>query len=260
LTTCIRHYTLLEQGQGVKSDQDEDDKGDGSKSLLKNLDLLPRYCLGSAATGSSNTTTASLVDRLRDLVSIKKLKQWKMVASPCVIIVCLSARRAVAILKELSPLHVRSAKLFPKNGSLSEQHEQLATTSFGLAVATPHRLYQLLSSSSAAAMASTTASPTAPASKQGHGNKQSNKHQPQHIKHQQTKTRTRTLSLEHCKLLIFDCHVSNKQYTVCTLPDTAPHCAKLVRDYVLPMCVSSKHHSSIKTETAADSHCRIAFV
>jgi U3-containing 90S pre-ribosomal complex subunit len=98
----------------------------------------------------------------------------------------------VAILKDLTALKIRVAKLFPKNGSVEEQSSQLASASFGLAVGTPHRLLTLCS--------------------QG----------------------KKALSFDRTKLFIMDSDISNKQYTVCTLPDTAPHCMELLQDFILP--------------------------
>jgi hypothetical protein len=146
--------------------------------------------------------------------------------------VCLSARRAVAILKELAPLKVRSAKLFPKNGSVSDQQQQLGAAAFGVAVGTPHRLCQLAAAATVGGGGGGTVSTHAPDSKNG------------------------PLSLEHSKLLIFDCHVSQKQFTVCTLPDTAPHCAMLVREYVAPWWSQKDQASTHKVK----SHCQIAFI
>ena len=56
------------------------------------------------------------------------------------VIVCISARRATEILKDLAPLKMRMAKLFPKSGSVKEQ---LLTTPFGVAVGTPNRIHAL---------------------------------------------------------------------------------------------------------------------
>jgi hypothetical protein len=137
----------------------------------------------------------------------------------------------VAILKELAPLKVRSAKLFPKNGSVTEQQQQLGMAAFGVAVGTPHRLCQL----AAAAAAVETNDDTS---------RRSN-----------DRNIFGPLSLQHSRLLIFDCHVSQKQYTVCTLPDTAPHCAMLVRDFVAPWWSKTDPASGHK----AKSHCQIAF-
>ena len=127
------------------------------------------------------------------------------------LIVCISARRAVSLLKELAPLRVRTAKLFPKNGTIEEQRQQLMA-SISLAVGTPHRLGQLLAPD--------------PAVDAGDG---SSRRRDQSL-----------LSLEHTRLVVLDCHLSHKQYTVCTLPDTAPSCMALVRDHVLPQLQKRK--------------------
>lgn len=114
------------------------------------------------------------------------------------LIVCLSARRAVAVLKGLAPLGVRAAKLFPKNGPVAEQRQQLSSGGFGIAVGTPHRLRQLTAAADGG----------------------------QHHR--------RALTLDRTQLVVLDCELSHKQFTVCTLPDTAPHCMGLIRDSVLP--------------------------
>jgi hypothetical protein len=112
-------------------------------------------------------------------------------------IVSISARRAVAILKEISILKVRAAKLFPKNGSIDEQAQQLSSLAFGIAVGTPHRLLSLCRSD-------------------------------RNVKH------TSLNLLDRANLLVFDSNVTNKQYSVCTLPDTAPYCIELLNDFAIP--------------------------
>jgi hypothetical protein len=89
-----------------------------------------------------------IVEQLRSapMLSVKKLKRWKQPKSPMVIVVCSSARRAVELLKDLAPLHVKTAKLFPKQGSIEEQAKSLAEDNFGLVVGTPNRLIQLIMS------------------------------------------------------------------------------------------------------------------
>jgi len=124
------------------------------------------------------------------------------------LIVCISARRAVAALKELASLKVRAAKLFPKNGSVEEQRQQLSGAAVGLAVGTPHRLLQLMA--------------VAGDSDDGPQRQQ------------------RLLTLDRTQLVVLDCQLSHKQFTVCTLPDTAPHCMKLIQDSVLPQLKKRK--------------------
>ena len=140
------------------------------------------------------STEQDLKSRLRGAVSLKKLKSWKPIASPMVLIVCLSARRAVAVLKELSQLKVRAAKLFAKHMSIDDQRELLQTSAFGLAVGTPHRIQALCEKENGRS----------------------------------------TLYLGKTKLVILDTHANQKGYTVCTLPDTASECMSFVREQVLP--------------------------
>jgi protein CMS1 len=81
--------------------------------------------------------------RIQSIVSKKKLKKWKTKESPCVLIICLSARRAVQILKEIAPLNVRAAKLFAKHMVIEDQVKQLEESAFGIAIGTPHRILTL---------------------------------------------------------------------------------------------------------------------
>jgi len=84
-----------------------------------------------------------IAKRIQSIISKKKLKRWKENSSPCVIIVALSARRAVQVLKELAPLNVRAAKLFAKHIPIEEQVKQLQESNFPIAVGTPHRIVAL---------------------------------------------------------------------------------------------------------------------
>lgn len=88
--------------------------------------------------------TSNLPDRIQGLISRRKMKRWKEKQSPCVLIVCLSARRAVQMLKELAPFNIRAAKLFAKHMSIDTQKELLEDGAFGIAVGTPHRILALL--------------------------------------------------------------------------------------------------------------------
>ena len=174
LSTALQHYTLMDLSS--------------SSNSTRELSIQPDHFTTSAK--------ASLLERMKDaLSSFKKLKKWKTVGSPCVVVICMSARRAVAILKELSSLKVRVAKLFPKNGSVNEQKLQLASHAFGLAVATPHRLLALLDKKD---------------------------------------DQDTALNFGKTQLVILDSTRSNKQFTVATLPDTAPHCMALLREHLLP--------------------------
>ena len=86
----------------------------------------------------------NFMDRLLCLVSKKQLKTKLQQKSPRAIIFCQSARRSVAILKELGPIKLRVAKLFPKQGTIGEQSRNIELTEYGLAVGTPHRIKELI--------------------------------------------------------------------------------------------------------------------
>lgn len=92
---------------------------------------------------SENIDSPSLMKRIQGIISKKRLKKFNKKGSPLVVILCLSARRAVTVLKELAPFSVRVAKIFPKQGSMEEQTNQLESGSFGFAVCTPHRILSL---------------------------------------------------------------------------------------------------------------------
>jgi len=88
----------------------------------------------------------NFMERLLCMISKKQLKKTgpHTRTSPRAIILCLSARRCVAVLKDLAPLRLRIAKLFPKQGTIEEQGRQLETNEFGIAVGTPHRVKELM--------------------------------------------------------------------------------------------------------------------
>jgi hypothetical protein len=133
--------------------------------------------------------------------------------------------------QELAPLKVRTAKLFPKNGSVTEQRQQLITTPIPIAVGTPHRLRQL---SSAVSLDTTAA-----AGGGGGG----------------------SLQWDHVQLVIIDNYiVPQKQYTVCTLPDTASACMNLLREYVCPQFVRKTTSTQQQQPRKKNSGCQITFL
>ena len=93
---------------------------------------------------NSNIESDNFKDSLMCLISKKQLKNNLQQRSPRAVIFCLSARRSVAILKDLAPMRLRIAKLFPKQGTIGEQARQLEMTEFSLAVGTPHRIKELV--------------------------------------------------------------------------------------------------------------------
>ena len=146
------------------------------------------------------------------LTSMKRLKKWKHTGSPMVIIVCISARRAVQILKQLSPLNVRAAKLFAKHMDLDEQKTMLRTNSFGIAVGTPNRLLKLIESGDTTDGGSGSDSDDSDGPTAASG----------------------ALSLEATELLVIDNHEDSKAFTVCTMNDTAPDLMQFLHKAVVP--------------------------
>lgn len=145
------------------------------------------------------------------LQSFKRLKRWgrdgpvaKQSRSPCVLIVCVSALRSVAILKQLSSLNLRAAKLFAKHMQVSDQVDMLEKTVYPIAVGTPNRLLKLSQIES-------------------------------------NVDNKGALNFENTELIVFDCYEDQKKFTVCTLNDTAPDLMQLLHEAVLPQVGKRKN-------------------
>jgi hypothetical protein len=220
LTTAMRHHALLQNASTAGAEASPED--DASQ-----ISILPYHCLKKDYVPESETTdvasSSPWLNHIRAVVSLKTLRDWKPIGSPCIVIICASARRAVSLLKhELAPFKVRTAKLFPKNGSVQEQSLSLMAASIPIAVGTPHRLRQL--------------------SSYGIDEK---KGRP-------------CFQWDHTQLVILDAF-PQKQYTVCTLPDTAAECMHLLREFVYPQLVARVS----KRKKGASPHqrsCQITFL
>lgn len=184
LKASLKHYALLAAGEDGDGHTDEENTSAVSSLTTKSL--------------VSSTKSGSLVEQLRDLVSLKRLKKHRDVRSPGVVIVCQSARRAVAVLKDLTPLRLRATKLFPKNGEVPQQLTTLRQNPFPLAVGTPHRLAALCAE-------------------------------------------IKGLEFSRTQIVVLDSYISKKQYTVCTLPDTAADTMALLENHVLPQMKTNKN-------------------
>jgi hypothetical protein len=152
---------------------------------------LASSCNSPSQSTDQNQNQTSFLERFHSVVSKKKLKKWND-KSPMVLIVCVSARRAVSLLKELAPSKIRIAKLFAKHMTIEEQETMLHDSTFGIGVGTPHRLLTLAKGSSA------------------------------------------MLSLKKTQLVILDTYVNPKNYSVYTLPDTAPDTQQFLKEIVQP--------------------------
>jgi len=87
----------------------------------------------------------NIAPNFKSVLSMKRLKKWKTKKSPMVIIICVSARRAMSVLKGLAPLKCRCAKLFSKHMSVEDQRCMLENGTYGVAAGTPNRLLKLCS-------------------------------------------------------------------------------------------------------------------
>ncbi len=159
------------------------------------------------------------------VTSMKRLKNWKHECSPMVIIVTLSARRSVELMKGLASLKLPVAKLFAKHFSVEEQVELLkgavkgsggrggrkkrSDRCYSIAVGTPGRLLTLLQ----------------------HGrNEQGN---------------DGALRLNHTEVVIFDTHEDSKGFNVCTLKDTSSDLMNFMKEGVVPQLERKKSNMKI---------------
>jgi len=161
------------------------------------------------------------------VTSMKRLKNWKHECSPMVIIVTLSARRAVELMKDLTSLKLPIAKLFAKHFSVEEQVELLKGTvkgggggeggkkrserCYSIAVGTPGRLLTLL----------------------------------QHGRDEQGSDGLGALRLNHTEVIIFDTHEDSKGFNVCTLKDTSSDLMHFMKEGVVPQLERKKSNMTI---------------
>ncbi len=137
------------------------------------------------------------------LSSAKRLKKWKHNKSPMVLIICASAKRAVSILKEISSLNVRAAKLFAKHMSVADQKAMLENNKYSIGVGTPNRLLKLVET-----------------------NNEDEENNDEIV--------DAPLSLDETELIVIDCFEDQKRFTVCTMNDTAPDLMKFIKEAVIP--------------------------
>jgi protein CMS1 len=136
--------------------------------------------------------------------SAKRLKKWRHNKCPMVLVICASAKRAVSLLKEISTLNVRAAKLFAKHMTIADQTAMLENNKYSIAVGTPNRLLKLIE------------------------------------ENDDTDTDEAPLNLDQTELIIIDCHEDKKRYTVCTMNDTAPDLMMFMKEAVIPQIGTRK--------------------
>lgn len=203
--TALQHHHQMQSGQQGEEDQTNNNNNEFSP-VLQSFHFK---------TPPNPTSTTTFVSRLQAILPSKKqLKQWKHRQSPMILVLCLSARRAVQILKDVAPIiKTRALKLFAKHITVAQQEQWLQESPHAFAVGTPHRI-QILA-------------------------------------------QKRALQLSHTQLIILDAHCDNKQFTVCTLPDTAPQCMQFLRDFVLPEI--NKRKQQQQQQKKKDNQIKLAF-
>jgi hypothetical protein len=91
LSTLVQHYTLVAQQHNhvtVTTTTDDNDTDTAAAAAAKRSVpsctklLLAQYCLGRS---SSKNGTTTLMERIKELVAVKQLKQWNVVQSPCIV-------------------------------------------------------------------------------------------------------------------------------------------------------------------------------
>ena len=160
------------------------------------------------------------------VTSTKRLKNWKHECSPMVIIVTLSARRSVELMKELSSMKLPVAKLFAKHFTVEEQVEMLkgvvkgsgggggkkrSDRRYSIAVGTPGRLLALL----------------------------------QHGRNEEGSDGLGALRLNHTEVVVFDTHEDSKGFNVCTLKDTSSDLMDFLKEGVVPQLERKKSNMKI---------------
>lgn len=229
LNTLYSHATKLSEGNTTKDtnankedteDNDELDKeGDSAFSFQEHLYQAPKSVDTKTTTYNHSNIAAYL--KSGALPSNKRLKNWKHSHSPMVLVITISARRAVELMKQLSSeIKLPICKLFAKHLKVEEQAELLCNgvggsknnnnqssngggnnkkkaKYYSLAVGTPNRLLKLL-------------------------------------QHTEGEGGGGPLRLNHTELIIIDCHTDSKGWNVCTLKDTSSDLMEVLRMGVIP--------------------------
>jgi len=224
LGTLYTHSIKLSEGkseEGEKDGNNEDKKDEGDSQVFS---FQPHVYSPPAETDEvkkfrHNNLAAFL--KAGPLPSNKRLKNWKHPHSPMVLVVTLSARRSVELMKQLSTLKLPIAKLFAKHMSVEDQVGLLGGVAKGggedgesggkkkmysLAVGTPGRLLKLLRHGS---------------DEPGSGG-------------------LGALRLKHTEVVIIDCHEDSKGWNVCTLKDTSKELMEFMKEGMIPQLEKRK--------------------
>jgi hypothetical protein len=251
---------LYSRTMKLRCDGDDDDDDGGAS-----FSFLPHLHDDSASDGKPTTTTkrqyvhSNLAAYLKSgpLTSNKRLKNWKHPHSPMILVITISARRSVELMKELSSLRLPVAKLFAKHIGVEEQVRLLsrgiggrgggnnnATTGnasggggggkkrgggsggggggggkyYSLAVGTPGRLLKLLRYGGGGR------------DDNGEGGGDKGEGGPADA----VAGTMGALRLNHTEVVIVDCHEDSKGWNVCTLNDTSRELMDFMKEGVMP--------------------------
>jgi len=234
--TIYSHSMKLSEGGTEGGGENDDDGKDDTKNTTFSFQPHMYSRPAGGSTKNDEKTMKFLHCNLSaflksgPLPSMKRLKNWKHPHSPMVLVVTLSARRSVELMKQLSSMKLPVAKLFAKHMSVEDQVELLRGVAgqkagngiggggggskkgssngrcYSLAVGTPGRLLKLL----------------------------------RHGKDEPGSGGLGSLRLNHTEVVIIDCHEDSKGWTVCTLKDTSKELMEFMKEGMVPQMEKRK--------------------
>eukprot|EP00571_Detonula_confervacea_P017227 CAMPEP_0172311922 /NCGR_PEP_ID=MMETSP1058-20130122/16073_1 /TAXON_ID=83371 /ORGANISM="Detonula confervacea, Strain CCMP 353" /LENGTH=355 /DNA_ID=CAMNT_0013025235 /DNA_START=7 /DNA_END=1074 /DNA_ORIENTATION=+ len=224
--TLYSHSIKLSEGApgGEKEEEGKEDEGKEDGGDSEAFSFQPHMYSPSVEANEEtkkfqhNNLAAFL--KSGPLPSNKRLKNWKHPNSPMVLVVTLSARRSVELMKQFSTLKLPIAKLFAKHMSVEDQvgllkglgksgngggagmgkKGSVRDKCYSLAVGTPGRLLKLL----------------------------------RHGRDEEGSGGLGALRLNHTEVVIIDCHEDSKGWNVCTLKDTSKELMEFMKEGMIP--------------------------
>ena len=258
LGTLYSHSAKLSGSSSSSSTNNDDNKEDNNTekeedtpiaststfSFLPHLYKTPTSIINDKKTHEYNHTNLGAYLKAGPLPSNKRLKNWKHSHSPMVLIITLSARRSVELMKQLSggsnSLKLPICKLFAKHIKLEDQVDLLCygiggggnsgsgsgadkgtkkkkKKYYSIAVGTPGRLLKLLQHTNNDDDNNNDDDDDKGHSSNGNGN-----------------GNVGALRLNHTELIIIDCHEDSKGWNVCTLKDTSRDLMEFMMGGIVP--------------------------
>ena len=268
LGTLYSHSAKL-SGSSSSSTNNDDNKEDNNTekeedtpiaststfSFLPHLYKTPTSIINDKKTHEYNHTNLGAYLKSGPLPSNKRLKNWKHSHSPMVLIITLSARRSVELMKQLSggsnSLKLPVCKLFAKHIKLEDQVDLLCNgigggngggnggnsgsgsgggadkgtkkkkkKYYSIAVGTPGRLLKLLQHTNN--------------DDDDNNNNDDDDNNKGHSSNGKSNGNVGALRLNHTELIIIDCHEDSKGWNVCTLKDTSRDLMEFMMGGIVP--------------------------